>query len=518
MSTLSERPDLDFEKKQAKALLKACRDGDSTAIARMQAHLERLKSPDAAAPTLADAQFVIARERGFDSWPKLKAHIEGLRPLDEHVVPFFSAVRNGKLTLARRILEQHPALTSHSFHVACAAADVKVAAEWLARDPSVVKSFALPQAQVLPLVVACVSQMHKLGPQVAAASTQCVKLLLDHGADPNTTFTEGDAKLPVLYYACIANNLGAVRLLLERGAEVNDGESIHHSAELNHRECMELLLSHGADISMRHPHWKKTVLFFLAEINAQPAGVEWLLEHGADPSVRSLELDETPLHRTAANGYLKLADLLIRHGADPDARRADGRTSYALAVRGGHTEMATRLREAGAQAESLSSVDAFLAAVTRGDEAAARAMLDASPALLERLTPEDRRLLINIASDNRLDAVRVMLALGFDAGFQDHEAGTALHAAAWKGLVDMSKLLISKGAPVGLRDPMWNATPLGFVLHGSEHCRSADPEYCEIIDALVAAGAEIEPPTHQSYGSAGVKAHLKRLLAEKGAG
>lgn len=514
MTTLPARPDLDFERKQAKTLLKAYRDGDSAAIARMHALLVRLTSRGATPPTLADAQFVIARERGFDSWPKLKAHIESLRPLDEHVVPFFQAVRNGKLTLARRLLAQHPTLTSHSFHVACAAADVKVVREWLARDASVVHSFALPQAKVLPLVVACVSQMHKLGPQAAAASVQCVKLLLDHGADPNTTFTEGDAKLPVLFYACIANNVGVAQLLLERGAEVNDGESVHHSAEMNHRECLELLVAHGADISVRHPHWKKTVLFFLAEINARPEGVEWLLEHGADPAVTSGDQAETPLHRASSSGNLTLLNLFLRHGADPDVARADGRTSYALALRGGHTEVAARLREAGSGADSLSQTDEFLAACMRGDEPGARAILAKLPDLMKELTPEETRLLISASSANRLEAARTMLSLGFDVGLLDHEGGTALHAAAWKGHVEMAKMLIAHGAPVSARDPMWNATPLGFVAHGSEHCRSADEDYCAIVDALIGAGAEIELPTATSYGSKGVKAHLRKSLAQ----
>jgi ankyrin repeat protein len=368
---------------------------------------------------------------------------------------------------------------------------------------------------VLPLVVACASQMHRLGPQVAAASVECAKLLLDRGADPNTTFTEGDAKLPVLFYACIANNVGVVRLLLERGAEVNDGESIHHSAELNHRECLELLLAHGADLSKEHWHWKKTILYFLAEINARAEGMEWLLEHGADPSVTSGDQAETPLHRAAANGNAAQVNLLLKNGADPNAARADGRTSYMLAIRGGHTELAARLREAGAKADSLSSTDEFLAACMRGDEAAARAVLAKSPGLLDELSQEDKRLLISAASDNRLEAVRTMLSLGFDVGLVDPEGGTALHSAAWKGHVEMAKMLIEGGAPVNARDPMWNATPLGFVEHGSQHCRSADAEYCAIVDALVDAGAHIEPPTDSSYGSAGVKAHLRKILTRR---
>jgi hypothetical protein len=72
VSALPSSPDLSFEKKQAKALLRDRRAGDACALARVSAHLPRLATTGSAM-TLADAQFVIARERGFESWPKLKA-------------------------------------------------------------------------------------------------------------------------------------------------------------------------------------------------------------------------------------------------------------------------------------------------------------------------------------------------------------------------------------------------------------------------------------------------------------
>jgi hypothetical protein len=173
----------------------------------------------------------------------------------------------------------------------------------------------------------------------------------------------------------------------------------------------------------------------------------------------------------------------------------------------------TRLRDAGARTDSLRQTDEFLGACMRGDEPVARTILAKSPGLLEKLTAEDKSLLVTASSDNRIDAVRTMLSLGFDVEFQEPGGGTALHAAAWKGHVEMAKMLIARGAHVSVRDSHWNATPLGFVEHGSEHCRSADADYCAIADALVDAGAKIEPPTDSSYGSAGVKAHLRKILA-----
>ena len=58
---LPGNPNLDHLKKQAKALLRKLRQ-------------------QSAAATLADAQHAVAREYGFASWPKLKAHVEAAPP------------------------------------------------------------------------------------------------------------------------------------------------------------------------------------------------------------------------------------------------------------------------------------------------------------------------------------------------------------------------------------------------------------------------------------------------------
>ena len=70
------RLNLEQQKKRAKELLKAVRDGDADAVARWEAHHPK---GAAAGQLLADAQLVIARENGFPSWPRMKAHIDTLR-------------------------------------------------------------------------------------------------------------------------------------------------------------------------------------------------------------------------------------------------------------------------------------------------------------------------------------------------------------------------------------------------------------------------------------------------------
>ena len=78
---LPDRPSLGQLRKQAKELLHELRNGDPVAVERLRKY-----KPNASHPVLADAQFVLARELGFESWPKLVHHIHAAQPpeLEQH--------------------------------------------------------------------------------------------------------------------------------------------------------------------------------------------------------------------------------------------------------------------------------------------------------------------------------------------------------------------------------------------------------------------------------------------------
>jgi hypothetical protein len=71
---LSPRPNLEYERKQAKQLLDQLKRGDPEAIARLAKH----KRDSSGGFQLSDAQFTIAREYGFTSWPRLVEYFETL--------------------------------------------------------------------------------------------------------------------------------------------------------------------------------------------------------------------------------------------------------------------------------------------------------------------------------------------------------------------------------------------------------------------------------------------------------
>jgi hypothetical protein len=73
---LPPRPDLEYERKQAKQLLRAAKRGDAEALTRVRAQDRSLASKSAEDLKLADAQLAVAREYGFRSWPLLVRYYE----------------------------------------------------------------------------------------------------------------------------------------------------------------------------------------------------------------------------------------------------------------------------------------------------------------------------------------------------------------------------------------------------------------------------------------------------------
>ena len=101
---MREHPDLDQLKRQAKELLEAFIAGQPDAVAEVIAHYH---DADAATFALSQAQLVLARAYGFDSWPKLKAYVEGVT-----VKRFEDAVQAGDVVKVRAMLKARPELVA----------------------------------------------------------------------------------------------------------------------------------------------------------------------------------------------------------------------------------------------------------------------------------------------------------------------------------------------------------------------------------------------------------------------
>lgn len=423
---------------------------------------------------------------------------------------FLRAIIHTQIAVARRLLDEHPDIAASSIFTAAAAGDADAVAEFLHDDPA---SATAPYGEVEapPLVFACGSPLHGISSQHAGAFRRIATMLLDAGASPNSfsIYRERETRAPisVLYHACMADNRGLVRLLLERGAKTQDGESIYHAAQHHRVECLELLREFGADFSSAQSPYGNTPLFFLVGHRVDQdgqtpwfQGLVWLLEHGADPNVPSYRKQETPLTGIAATApKMATARALLAYGADVNQPRGDGKTPYAIAVRHGNFEMAELFKQHGAASDVLTPMEEFLGACLSADAPRARALLTANPRLFEAMTDEDRAALGDAVNHERVDAVRLMIDLGFDLKAELGEGGTALHWACWEGRLAMVKLLRSLGAPVNVKDKMFGGSPLGWALHGSQYSprHGDDDTYIAIVDLLLDAGATREAATNK---------------------
>lgn len=419
---------------------------------------------------------------------------------------FFASLRDDQHERAKALLDAHPAIAMFSVHTAAAVGNADALRTLLAADAAVATSLSTPDG-VEPIIFAASGRLKSLLGVTDDARADVIRQLLDAGASPNACVPmphDSRARIPALYFACVSNNVAAARVLLERGANPNDGESVHHAAVHNHRDCLDLLAAFGASLSDAHAGWGNTPLYFLAgyrehdeRVESVTRGMHWLLEHGADPNIPShvgQERDatprsgEVPLHRLAAGRSPTVVRMFVKHGATVDAVRADGRTPYRLAVRTGNIPVADYLATAGAEPTTLDHVDRFLGACATEDEHTAKAILQLYPDLIARLEPADRQALHAAVDDNREGIVRLMLTLGWPVAENGEWGGTALHWAAWRGRPTLVRLLLEHDAPVNVRDPEFGSSPIAWACHGSTNSR-ADADYQAIVEMLLDAGA-----------------------------
>jgi hypothetical protein len=100
---LPARPNLEMQQKRAKELLRAAWAGDAQSLSRIRAL--HPNPPEPAALKLADAQLVVARGYGFDSWASMKHKIDSLTKTP--VQRFLSALHDGNVDGVRTLLEHH---------------------------------------------------------------------------------------------------------------------------------------------------------------------------------------------------------------------------------------------------------------------------------------------------------------------------------------------------------------------------------------------------------------------------
>jgi hypothetical protein len=404
---------------------------------------------------LHEAQFAIAREYGFTSWPRLTAHIDLLRlTTAQRAEAFVRSVCSSDPRAGLALLAADPDITLAS-----------AAAALCAGNPGAVKHLdanrPLAPLDWPPLLYATFSRLLRVSPRHATGLRSCVATLLDRGADPSAIVDIDDGasgadvghRLTPIYGAVGVNNdLNVTRALLVAGADPDEGlgpadandpntgwgsEALYHGCEFADPACLVALLDAGPDPvrvsyclgrALDHP-WTEHCLAFL--------------DYRADPNFRvPWAAHRTHLHAAATKGRGSVVAKMLDCGADATLVDDHGRSALTLAVRAGHDDIARMLVEAGADASTVSDDDrrvgragldgqALYLAARRGDVSAIRRALAAGH---EPDAPagDERMPLLNAAAlSGQVEVVRLLLDAGADPNTVGPYGSNALGAARW---------------------------------------------------------------------------------------
>ena len=185
----------------------------------------------------------------------------------------------------------------------------------------------------------CFSRYLRLDRTRSDGFVGAAQALLDAGASANTGFHSDDHQPQpefesVLYGAAgVAHHPGVTRVLLERGADPNDGEVAYHTPETYDNAVLKLLIDTGkltgdslATLLLRKHDWH------------DHDGIKLLLEHGADANLMT-RWGHSALHQALRrDNELRIIELLLDHGADPSLP-AHGRSATSMAAREGRGDV-----------------------------------------------------------------------------------------------------------------------------------------------------------------------------------
>ena len=432
-------------RREARRLLRDLRAGAADAAARL--------APLGSGATLREVQRALARERGFATWAALKddceARVLAERSEDELVAELLRCACLSYGTddspdtwrRAERIRARRPSIAQVNIVTACVTGDLPTVTRLLAGDPRLATYRGGPQSWP-PLLFVCYGRIpHPPAPENAV---EIARLLLDHGADPDSSFRwNGTLRFTALTGAIGRGELGQpthprgrelAELLLSRGANPNDSQALYNDMlEGDDDGWLRLLLAHGLTA-------------------ADPANWE--------EGVTTVRILDFLLAHAARHDHRRRALCLLEHGADPNAPDFYNRKSpYENALLAGNLELAATLLRHGATRRELTGEGAFIAACSRLDRAAARALLDGHPEYLANTDP-----LIDAAERDRDAVARLLVELGMDANRAGAHDKRPLHVAAGCGAGALVELLLEHGA-----DPMarvYGGTAAGWAQHG----------------------------------------------------
>jgi hypothetical protein len=292
---LPARPNLEFERKEAKALIRRLRARDPDSLARARAQHSAIDASSSDRIQLTDAQLVIAREYGFASWPKLVRYFSDVARQRYSVKGSIHTRLDWLQQSVQSILSGHSRRTSRSGRALAAYAPrfygLRMDAVF-AMAPSevearlvIARENGFPSWEVMQEIIATEFSRRpgewEIDPFLLAKKA----IVAGDLAELERLVAQYPELLhPTEYEAAKGRNLLSIVLHHEQ----NDGAA-------KYRPIIEWLESHGLDLQ------DELNRQLCGHLHMKPEKVRWLLERGADP------------HWIAPNGVPVLEHALIRY-------------------------------------------------------------------------------------------------------------------------------------------------------------------------------------------------------------
>jgi len=347
----------------------------------------------------------------------------------------------------------------------------------------------------------------------AGGSKEAIELLIEKGAD--FKIVDNDGVSPLMSASSQAH-LETVKLLLNKLKESGESEeeiaklintpsfsggtSVMFSAHAGSVEITQLLLEHGADISLHAQatpeyleNYAKAIEDGTIDVNAED------FEHHVD--------GVTALTVAAQKGHLEVCKLLLENGADIHAKDDEDRTALLMAVAGNFGELATLLISKGADPNTVyvddenASHNLLMDAIIVENEDFA-SLLITSGADIYHVDDTKVSTLLQ-ASHRGLEGIVASLLekheSGGDAGsiqskyidYPSEEGITPLIAAASEGHTGILNLLISAKADVNAKDKDGTTALMAASARG----------HLEAVKALIDAGASVNEQNDDGHSA-----------------
>jgi ankyrin repeat protein len=285
----------------------------------------------------------------------------------------------------------------------------------------------------------------------------CVKLLLSLGSDVNAKNEDNKTSL---HYAL--QDLEMLKILLENKPNAdNIQSSLINAIEINNIDAVRLLLDFGADVNNISGEEKETPLHVAAD-RGNAAILKLLIKKGAYVNRKNV-YGNSVLHDMAERGNCQMASQILKAGADVNAKNRSGKTALHLAVK--DENLVQLLIDYGADATVCDDMGRLPLHYS-----ALHGVKGTFEILIPR--PDDFHTkdkygatALHLASENSEDNclfMKYLIDLEADVNATDNNGSTPLHYAVRAGNAKILDILITEGVDVNAID-IFGKTPLALA-------------------------------------------------------